>query len=213
MAQFDNPISLAVTADGGLLVGELTHSTLRSIYPTQRLVQAATGLTGTAGLAAQLPVSGLTGAAIYYFRAIAANGGGTTVGNPVSTGTPYQTWQLVMFGADAGNPLIAGASVSPVKDGVSNLLKYALGLDPAAIASGGLPVMGLGGGALSLTYTKAIAATDVTYTVEWSADLVTWSPAGVTEQVLTDNGSIRQIRASVPIGSAKAKFIRLHVSL
>ena len=53
----------------------------------------------------------------------------------------------------------------------------------------------------------------MTYTVEWSDDLVTWSTAGVTSTVLTDNGTTQQIKATVPAGSGVIRrFVQLKVS-
>jgi hypothetical protein len=51
----------------------------------------------------------------------------------------------------------------------------------------------------------------VTYTVEWSDDLVSWSAAGVTSSVLTDGTTTQQIKALVPAGVAK-RFVHLKVA-
>ena len=44
-------------------------------------------------------------------------------------------------------------------------------------------------GMLEFIYTRNKAATDLSYTVEWSDDLATWSAAGVTQSVLTDSAT------------------------
>jgi hypothetical protein len=217
IAEFFSPFSLATTASGGVIVGESGNSKLRRITPLQVLLQAVAGLTGTTAIPVSLPVTGLPQTVTYYFRAIATNFGGTTIGNTltniVDPPTAFEAWQINKFGVDAGNPLIAGTAATPAGDGVCNLLKYAFGLDPLVVVAGGMPVMGLGGGTLSLTYTKVVAATDLVYTVEWSDDLGTWSAVGVTELTLSGNGSTQQILASVPSAPATAKFIRVNVTL
>ena len=212
IAQFFSPISLATTASGAVFVGESGSSTLRKITSLQILLQAATGLVGTAEIAVALPVTGLPVGSPYYFRSIATNGGGTTLGATLGN-SAFQAWKVAMFGVNAANPLIAGSAVSPAGDGMSNLLKYALGLDPHVAAAGSAPVMGLSGGSLTLTYTKVLAATDITYTVEWSSDLTNWSPVGVTELPLGGNTVTQQIRATAPLAPAEVKFLRLHVTL
>ena len=53
----------------------------------------------------------------------------------------------------------------------------------------------------------------ITHAVEWSDTLATesWSSAGVTEQTLSDNGTVQQVKASVPAGSNNRRFIHLKV--
>jgi sugar lactone lactonase YvrE len=217
-ARFDGPAALATTETGDLFVGELTNSTLRRIAPTRVVVQAASGLTGFADLPVTVGLSGLAPNTTYYFRAFATNGGGTTYGAVLSFGgqaggSPFEQWQSDQFGEQVANQAVSGALANPVNDGVSNLLKYAFGLDPHVPAVTGLPTPGFGGGQLTLTYTKVLAATDLVYTPEWSTDLKVWIPAGITEEILSDNGTIQRIRAAVPVGVTKAKFLRLNVTL
>lgn len=217
VARFSSPSSLTTTAGGGLVVGESGSSALRGIAPLQVLIEAVAGLTGTSDVPVSLAVTGLPVSAPYYFRAIATNGGGTTIGGviPENTASPitgYAAWQVNQFGGDSGNPLIAGPAATPAGDGVCNLLKYAFGLDPLVSAAGSMPVATLGGGSLSITYTKVLSATDLTYTVQWSADLTNWSSSGVTEQVTGGNATTQQIRATVPGAPATAKFLRVQVS-
>jgi hypothetical protein len=70
------------------------------------------------------------------------------------------------------------------------------------------------GATLELTYTRSNAALadGVTFTVEWRDDLTSgvWSSAGVTEQILSDNGIVQSVRASVAAGSGK-RFLHLKV--
>ncbi len=214
VAQFDQPVSLATTPTGGVLVGEIAHATLREIVSTQVLVQAATGLTGTDPIPVETALTGLVPGSLYYFRAIATNGGGTTIGSYLSFGgDPFVAWQSLKFGPDAGNPAIAGPSAAPANDGICNLLKYAFNLEPWEPGQQGLPIMALGSGELSITFTRVIAATNLTYTPQWSSDLVDWFPTGITQETLSDNGTVREIRASIPSTPSGAKFLRVRVTM
>jgi hypothetical protein len=66
---------------------------------------------------------------------------------------------------------------------------------------------------LQLDYTRPDVVIDVGYQVEWADVLGSiWSGAGVTQQILNDDGSTRTIRATVPKGSTGRRFVRLKVS-
>lgn len=213
-ARFTSPFALTAADTGEVIVGESGNSIIRRMTSLQVVQQAASGLTGVADIAVQLPATGLPLAGTYFYRTIATNGGGTTIGNTrASTGGTFQMWQSVKFGANAGNPLIAGASACPAGDGVCNLLKYAFGLEPLVGAAAAVPAAEFSGGVATLTYTKVLTASDLVYTVEWSADLANWSPLGVTEQVLSGDGATQRILASVAAGPAKSRFMRLRVTL
>lgn len=137
----------------------------------------------------------------------------TYIINIVRQLTGFGSWQAANFGGDAGNPAIASPSADPSLDEVDNLQKYAFYLDPTVNSTAGLPVTGQGPGTLTLTYTKVLAATDLTYEVQCSTDLSNWIPAGGAEQVLTDDGTTQQILATVPAGGGPRKFLRLKLTL
>ncbi len=69
-------------------------------------------------------------------------------------------------------------------DGLANLLEYALGLDPATIDASGLPVVTLkdysGTEYLSMTFHRSALATDLTYIVQGSGDLATWTDLAIS---------------------------------
>ena len=71
------------------------------------------------------------------------------------------------------------------------------------------------GEVLEFTYTRSLAALaeGITFTVEWSDTLTTgsWSDAGVTEQILSDNGATQTVRASVA-RSGGSRFLHLRIS-
>jgi len=98
------------------------------------------------------------------------------------------------------------------RDGIPNLLKYALDLNPLASATASLPKAACDGTSLSLTYTKVLAATDITYTVEQSTDLINWTTANSQDTVLATNNGIQTIKASVVMGANNPLFLRLRVT-
>lgn len=125
---------------------------------------------------------------------------------------PYALWKATEFGLAALDPLIGGDQASPSGDGVANLVKYALGLDPFTPAtSGQLPAIAEEGGFLTLTATRSAAATDVQFVVEAAGDLAAgpWSSAGLV--TLVDTPTQLKVRDVVPIGAAAKRFLRLRI--
>jgi hypothetical protein len=132
--------------------------------------------------------------------------------------TTFAGWKQNYFTAEQLNdPTISGDSADPDHDGLPNLLEYAFGLDPTTPSTTNRPYSTLDSNYLSLIYTKVLAATDLTYTIEESTDLSNWvTVTPVNEDpVLMDDGFIQTIKASRPrtdAGSAGKLFLRLQVS-
>ena len=136
----------------------------------------------------------------------------------VSEVTPFSAWQLAEFGTNAGNPVVSGDLADPDGDGIVNLLEYALALNPNVASVTGLPTAqtDLFCGCLSLTYTKAVSATDLTYTAEAANDPGgLWSTNGITLTVLGSDGVTQTNKASDagnPIATSGKRFMHLRVT-
>lgn len=128
----------------------------------------------------------------------------------------FDTWQRAHFSeAELSNPALSGAGAVLHADGFTNLLKYALGLNPRVVATTGLPQISTSDGEWIFTYVRPSANVDLVYTVEVSTNLTTWSAAGVThEQVDTESAPGTQVwRGRYPVSSAGNVYVRLKVSL
>ena len=129
---------------------------------------------------------------------------------------PFQAWQIANFGTNSATPSIAGDQANPLSDGVPNLMKYALAMNPNVNSLIGLTILGSaiinGTSYLTLTYGKSDSAIDVTFHPEWSSDLSTWSNTGLTEQVLSDNGTVQQVQDKVPLNTTNVMFLHLRVT-
>lgn len=155
------------------------------------------------------------------WRASVENGGTPGVvdfpGPPPSP--PYDSW-LEFWELDGD---MADFMADPDGDGIVNLLEYALALNPniplagAAPGTEGLPGIDIPSpNSLSLVYRKNLAATDLTYTVEFSRDLTNtgdlgWQPASVVESVVSENDEVRIMRATMDTTGMGAVFCRLRV--
>ncbi len=98
-------------------------------------------------------------------------------------------------------------------DGYNNLFEYALDLDPAVPNQSATPLT-IDNASLYLTYVRPASVTDVSYQIEWAntIDATTWSSMGVTQQIVSDDGTRRVIRATVPKSAGAQRFVRLKVS-
>ena len=153
----------------------------------------------------------------YVLRLIANDGEVKTFDDATITVNlpPIEQWRQTRFGANAGNPAIAGDLANPDGDAFNNLLEYALNLDPLVPGAGGLvaDIETIGDGKfLRLTVTRNAAATDITFSIEVTGDITaaaSWSSAGTT--VETNTGTQLRARDNTPMGTAP-RDIRLKVT-
>jgi hypothetical protein len=116
--------------------------------------------------------------------------------------TPFETWQFNNFSTHPDYPAIAAANNDANEDSVINLRKYAHAIDPFDPSCDNLPAVSMQEGRLLLTYTRNLAATDLTFEVESSLNLTldNWSPAeDLTVQRFQNNGVTERVIASVPL--------------
>jgi len=90
---------------------------------------------------------------------------GTTVAVTFTPAPAEQLWLQSHFGTNWNNPAIAGDTSNPAGDGLSNLVKYALGLDPNVSNAPGGPQVAVMNGRLTITFTRNTGATDVVLNV------------------------------------------------
>jgi len=120
-------------------------------------------------------------------------------------------WRQTHFG-NTSNTGSAADGADPDRDGLPNLLEYALSLPPNAASRVPASVQATGGN-LEYTYTRGTAAFNggTTFQVEWSDDLTTWFTTGVVESLISDDGTHQQVKATLPAGSGGRRFVRLRV--
>jgi hypothetical protein len=147
--------------------------------------------------------------------AVTAQDGTTTKTYTVTVTRPtyVQSWRQTWFGTTASTGAMTDAADFD-NDGIPNLIEWACLLDPTTRST--LPITMLTSGAnLEYTYTRSTAAANAGagFTVEWSDTLAagSWSGTGVTQTVLTDDGTMQQVKAVIPVNATTKKFVRLSV--
>ena len=143
----------------------------------------------------------------YLWQISYTAGDGNDVTVTIVPPPPFDTW-LTTYPTLTGNNTLPTADFD--SDGATNLMEYATAMNPTIndpVPASATKV----GNTLEYEYRKNKAATDVTYSVEWSDDLSAWSSAGVSSSLLTDGATTQQIKAQVPAGVVR-RFVRLKVT-
>jgi hypothetical protein len=205
-----------VIADGGSIITERGVVYSATVTNADPLI-GGTGVIKVSGIGTigvfTVAVTGLTQSTNYSYKAYAINSIGTsyTSVRTFTALTLIQSWRQMHFGilASSGS---AADDADPDHDGLPNLLEYALNLPPNAASRVPAAVQAAGGN-LEYTYTRGAAAYNggTTFQVEWSDDLTTWFTSGVVEGLLSDDGTLQQVKATLPAGSAGRRFVRLRV--
>lgn len=125
-----------------------------------------------------------------------------------------EQWRTQHFGTvvNAGD---AADAADPDHDGLTNLLEFSLGLDPAAADAAPTSLVA-SGDSFGFFYQRAKAALTMgaRFGVEWSntlATTTTWRTDQVSESVVWEDTAIQEVVASMPFDTP-AKFARLRVT-
>jgi alpha-tubulin suppressor-like RCC1 family protein len=153
-------------------------------------------------------VSSLLPGTTYNFRIASLNGTDTSVeaATSLTTWTSREEWRFTNFGTIA-NSGHAADNASPRGDGIENLLKYALGLGATSTSLGNSLNTQLNEERrLALTFMRARG--ELTYTVEGSNDLKSWSVLAVNPGSVGESVTITDAASA----TATYRFMRLKVS-
>jgi hypothetical protein len=170
-------------------------------------------------------ISGATTATLMLTNIQAADAGSYTVtvtnalgfvtSNPavLTINGTFAAWQAAKFTlTEQGNPNISGPNAIYGHDGLTNLVKYALGLEPKQNITTSLPAISTTATDWAYTYTRSSATTDLTYAIEVSTDLVNWTTSGVIHEFVSSANGVETWRGHYPLSSAPRAFFRLKVT-
>ena len=198
--------------------------------PTYQWSRNGARIAGATGATLTLPTLKPTDSGDY--TVVAANSAGRVTSSVATllVLTNYGPWRTDHFTAEEIAAGRAGDNVSFTGDGVSNLLKYALDLDPRQPLSVALPVVGsrsTATGLLAIEFNRDAGAVDINYLVEASSDLLAWTTiaqsisgastvgtngsGGAVEVVLTGT-SQRHVTVKATPSTSGSQFLRLRVT-
>ena len=153
----------------------------------------------------------------------------------VTRQSPIESWRQTYFGSATLN---TGNSEDFDNDGIVNLLEFAFGTNPTVSSLGSLQYGGTfaGSGAIiargqPITAFESIAAgidfralfvrrvdyvaAGLTYAVQFSADMLSWTASAAVPVVLANDGTYQVVSVPYPpfVNGRKARFFRVQVSI
>ncbi len=137
-----------------------------------------------------------------------------TIGAPTPPPS-FATWRTANFtGTDLTNDTVSGPNADPDGCGLTNLERYAFAIPargPVASPVTTSMIADSGQHYLTLTFPRRTTATDLTYILESSTDLATWT--AVPGRTYTAGSGPITAQDAMPIASGSRRFLRVHVSV
>ena len=164
--------------------------------------------------------SGLSNLTTYYYVVAAINAGGQGANStevsvtPTSTPTSFNAWSKSEFtAAQLADPSVSGLTADPAGDGLNNLMKYALGLDPKMAAVTNLSPQ-VTGDHLGMTYRCVTDPSDLHCIPQISDDLVNWTPVTPVVTVPDGGTGMETVKATDPASASSnaRRFMRLLIT-
>lgn len=178
--------------------------------PTYQWKKGGVVIAGATGTSYTINPVGAGDAADY--TVVVTNAGGSVTSNPATltvVTTSYATWRSANFTVgEAADDLISGPSADPDGDGLKNLVEYALGTAPKTANTSGQATVTVTSTEWVFTYTRPADRPDLTYTVQSSTNLSTWSTVNATR---TTTGTTETWQARVTVTAGQNAFFRLQV--
>lgn len=219
----------SVTLQGLRIATVLRPTQVRLYYGTSDGGTVATAWPNTRDLGTSTPadvltsyrlsLTGLSGGQIYSARLRATDANGDTWSD-VQSFTTYQSYEgyQTKFGLSVS---ASPATQDSDGDGSPDLLEYAFETNPTSATDFYFPriTSGPAGSSpyLEFTYRINLSATDLTYTLQSSTDLVSWNqvvsdPANVTQTSISGT-NLQEIKVKVPtITNPSRLFLRIQVT-
>ncbi len=153
---------------------------------------------------------------LVHVRDHSGNDGYTLIPVAISSPPPatYAAWRAANFtGADLTNDAVSGPDADPDATGLTNLARYAFALPARGAIANPITVgttASAGASYLTLTFPRRTAAEGLTYTLESSPDLATWT--AVPDRTYSAGAGPITAQDTVAMGTAPRRFLRLRIT-
>ena len=217
-------VTVRATLPAGLSIKSLTGAGWTANMSDLSCVRSDSLAAGSSYPPISLEVSVDANATGSLLPSFAVSGGGdlnpanNTVTDPTSILGSLDSWRKQWFGSSS-NTGTAADTASYAGDGMANLVKYALGLNPTVPVSGGLPEAKIMNNRLAITFNRLKSATDIVYEVQATGDLfgwgnstVVWSSASTPYTGGSNSSESVTVQDPVSAGSANRRFMRLQIT-
>lgn len=211
----DPPAILVQPVDQPATVGEtVTLSVATSGYPMPTYQWFKNGEPIPSATGAYLTISnaGFSDSGSYSVTATNALGSEQSAAAVLTVTDTFARWRTRHFTShELDDPNVSGPNAAP-SEGLANLVRYALGLARSESATTRLPKVSLSAEDWTFEYTRPSGISDISYSVEASTDLVTWTSVGVTHEVVSTQQGWETWRGRHPLSSAPKMFFRLRIA-
>ncbi|HEY6170555.1 MAG TPA: M60 family metallopeptidase [Verrucomicrobiae bacterium] len=129
---------------------------------------------------------------------------------------PFAAWRTLKFGTSAADNSIAGANADPDNDGLSNLLEYALGLDPlnASAPTWQVTLANVSGqNYLNVLVNRDTNANDVVIDPFVTGSLTSPAWSSTNALITLNTPATFRARDTVPFSAVTNRFLRLRFTL
>lgn len=160
--------------------------------------------------------SGLTNGTTYYYVVTSVGEAGQGGTSSEVSALPVQTYAQWLSAAFSGqtDTAVIGATADPDSDGYSNVVEYFIAGIASVTTPPGLITAALdSSGNIVLTFRKSKNLSGLSYQIQKSTDLVTWTDTGLQGTVTGDGGSYYLMSATIPTSGATKLFVRISISV
>lgn len=129
------------------------------------------------------------------------------------TARDFAAWAQAKFTPEElADSNLSGPTAVYSQDGLPNLVKFALGLEPKQAITSGLPAVAVTPTEWTYTYSRPSGVLNVAYEVEISTDLVNWTTEGVVHEMTGATINDQSWSARYPLDSTANIFFRLKIT-